>query len=165
MSVCYWNGRLWFDSRSGQTKDYKNCDSLLPCLMFSCKKDNLKPPPYTVDQWQLDSKTKRSPRCLQAMATWWIKCNYTNIITFQKKIFMSNNEEMRYLKAFEFELLDILYEQLLLFSQRVYRVLRNPNFLRDMFVVSLDGEEYVLLLTVRNCWFTVWKILRRWCKM
>ena len=32
-----------------------------------------------VGRWQLDSKTQRFLRCLLAMATWWIKCNYRTL--------------------------------------------------------------------------------------
>ena len=34
-SMCYWSGRLGFDSRSDQTKDYKNWYSQVSCLPFS----------------------------------------------------------------------------------------------------------------------------------
>ena len=30
----------------------------------------LKPPPFVVDRWQLDSKTERSLHCLQDKASW-----------------------------------------------------------------------------------------------
>ena len=38
-----------------------------------------------VDGWQLDSKTERSLRCLLAMATWRIKCNYNYLTETLKK--------------------------------------------------------------------------------
>ena len=36
-SICYWNGRLKFDSRSDQTKNHKTWYSQLFCLTFSNK--------------------------------------------------------------------------------------------------------------------------------
>ena len=36
-NVCFWIGRLGLDSESGQTNDFKNCYSQLPCLTFSIK--------------------------------------------------------------------------------------------------------------------------------
>ena len=44
---------LSFDSRSGQTKHYKDLYSQLPCLTFSNKRDCVKPPPCVVDRWQV----------------------------------------------------------------------------------------------------------------
>ena len=41
-----------------------------PCLTFSNKRDNVKPPMYVVDRWQLDSKTERLFRRLLAKAIW-----------------------------------------------------------------------------------------------
>ena len=59
ISVCYWSGRLAFDTRSGQTKDYKNWYSQLSCLMFSIKKDSAKPPPCVANRWAGGSLTGR----------------------------------------------------------------------------------------------------------
>ena len=67
-------GRPGFDSRSGQTKDYKTWYTQLPCLTvdqqlkgqceasIACGRQ--------MGRWQLDSKTERSLRCLLAKATW-----------------------------------------------------------------------------------------------
>ena len=51
--------RLGFDSRSGQTKDYKNWYSQLSCLTFSIKRNSVKPPPCVVDRWAGGSLTRR----------------------------------------------------------------------------------------------------------
>ena len=72
-------GWLRFDSRSGQTNDYKNSYSQLSCMMFSNKKGQCEA--FTVcgrqvGRWQLDSKTERSLRCLLIKAAMWINCNY-----------------------------------------------------------------------------------------
>ena len=47
------------DSPSGQTKDYKDWYSQLPCLTFSNQRDSVKPPPCVVDRWAGGSLTRR----------------------------------------------------------------------------------------------------------
>ena len=59
MSVCYWNCRFGFDSRSGHTKDYKNWYSQLICLTFGIERDNVKPPSCVVDKWAGGSLIRR----------------------------------------------------------------------------------------------------------
>ena len=71
-SVCYWNGRLWLDFRSGQTKLHKNCYVQLPCLTFSNIKGQFEASTgcgRQVNRWQLDSKTKKSLCCLLTKST------------------------------------------------------------------------------------------------
>ena len=78
-SICCWNGRLGFDSRPGQTSDYKNWYLQLSCLKLSNKEGQCEASTVCgrqVGRRQLDLKTERSLRCLLVKVTWWIKCNY-----------------------------------------------------------------------------------------
>ena len=63
---------LWFDSRSDQTKDYKNWYSQSPCFTLSNKRDNVKPSPCVVDWWAGGSLTRR-PKGPYAVS--WPRCN------------------------------------------------------------------------------------------
>ena len=65
-------GRIGFDSRSGQTKDYKNWYSQQSLLDSQQSKKSVKPPPCVVNSWQFDLKTEKSLRCLMAKTTWGI---------------------------------------------------------------------------------------------
>ena len=49
----------WFDSWSGQIKDYKTWYSQLSCLTFSNYRDSVEPPPCVVDRWAGGSLTRR----------------------------------------------------------------------------------------------------------
>ena len=54
-----------------KTKTIKSRYSLLPCMMFSIKRDKVKHSSSVVDKWaarQLDSKTEKSLYCLLAKA-------------------------------------------------------------------------------------------------
>ena len=68
------NGRLKFNSRSGQPKKYEIWYSQLPCFTLSFEKDSVnlhhRYSSLPVSRWQLDSKAKRSLRCLLAKASW-----------------------------------------------------------------------------------------------
>ena len=63
-SVYISNDRLGFDSRTGQTQNYKNWYSQFPCLTFSNYRDGVKPQPCVValvDRWQLDLEDRKVP--------------------------------------------------------------------------------------------------------
>ena len=51
------SARLGFDSWLGQTKNYKNWYSQLPCLTYSIIRDKVKHPMYVADRWAIGSLT------------------------------------------------------------------------------------------------------------
>ena len=104
-SIDYWHGRLGFDSRLGQTKDYKNWYSQLFCLTFRIERDSMKAPPCVVDVWAVWPK---GPFPVSWPRQLWIKCKYnytsncsmTNLpisISYRLRIFKSADSYLKVL--------------------------------------------------------------------